>query len=208
MKKLGIILFTAALAAQAAVCTAAAEESSVKVRVTIGNAGELVLPCEEITVYDRDGDGKYTIDEALYAAHESAYEGGAAAGYATQNTDWGLSLKTLWGVTNGGSYGYAVNDVMSMGLTDQLHEGDYLSAYSFQDTTGFSDHYAYFDVRSLPDVKQGDTVTLKLTEIAYTPDWQQELKPVPNAAITIDGTETAFKTDADGKVDVRLEKEG
>jgi len=207
MKKLGIILLTAAVAVQAAAFSAAAEDGQISVRVTIGKEGALVLPCETVPVKDYDSDGSYTIDEVLKATHEQFYKGDGT-GYEAQTTDWGLSVKTLWGVTNGGSYGYAVNDVMSMGLSDKVKDGDYLSAYSFQDVTGFTDHYAYFDVHELKDAKQGDTVTLKLTEIAYKPDWTTELKPVPNAVITLDGQDTEFKTDENGSVSVKLDKAG
>ncbi len=207
MKKLGIILLTAAAAVQAAAFSAAAEDGQISVRVTIGKEGTLVLPCETVTVKDYDSDGSYTIDEVLKATHEQFYKGDGT-GYEAQNTDWGLSVKTLWGVTNGGSFGYAVNDVMSMSLSDKVKDGDYLSAYSFQDVTGFTDHYAYFDVHELKDAKQGDTVTLKLTEIAYKPDWTTELKPVPNAVITLDGQDTEFKTDENGSVSVKLDKAG
>ena len=207
MKKLGIILLTAAAAVQAAAFSAAAEDGQISVRVTIGKEGTLVLPCETVTVKDYDSDGSYTIDEVLKATHEQFYKGDGT-GYEAQNTDWGLSVRTLWGVTNGGSFGYAVNDVMSMSLSDKVKDGDYLSAYSFQDVTGFTDHYAYFDVHELKDAKQGDTVTLKLTEIAYKPDWTTELKPVPNAVITLDGQDTEFKTDENGSVSVKLDKAG
>lgn len=207
MKKLGIILLTAAAAVQAAAFSAAAEDGQISVRVTIGKEGTLVLPCETVTVKDYDSDGSYTIDEVLKATHEQFYKGDGT-GYEAQNTDWGLSVKTLWGVTNGGSFGYAVNDVMSMSLSDKVKDGDYLSAYSFQDVTGFTDHYAYFDVHELKDAKQGDTVTLKLTEIAYKPDWTTELKPVPNAVIKLDGQDTEFKTDENGSVSVKLDKAG
>ena len=208
MKKTGIILCTAALAFQAVAISASAEEASAKVYVTIGNAGKAVGAAEAVTVKDRDNDGKLTIDEALYAAHEQFYNGGAAAGYASETTQFGLSLKTLWGVTNGGGYGYTVNDVFSMGLADEVKEGDYLNAYDYQDLEKWSDRYAYFDVRSLPDAKQGDTVTLQLTELAYDAQGQVAKNPVANAVITVDGAETAYKTDADGKVDLKLEKAG
>ena len=208
MKKIGIILFTAALAAHVAAISASAEDATAKVFVTIGSAGKTVVAAEEVTVKDRDSDGKLTIDEALYAAHEQFFNGGAAAGYASETGQFGLSLKTLWGVTNGGGFGYTVNDVFSMGLADEVKTGDYLNAYDYQDLDKWSDRYAYFDVRTLPDAKQGDTVTLKLTELAYDAQGQVSKNPVANAVITVDGAETAYKTDADGKVDLKLEKAG
>lgn len=208
MKKIGIILCTAALAVQAAAISASAEEASAKVYVTIGNAGKTVVAAEAVTVKDLDSDGKLTIDEALYAAHEQFYNGGAAAGYANETTQYGLSLKTLWGVTNGGGYGYYVNDGFAMSLSDPVKEGDYLNAFVYQDLDKWSDRYAYFDVRTLPDAKQGDTVTLKLSEMVFGADGAPVPGPVANAVITVDGEETAYKTDADGKVDLKLEKAG
>ena len=208
MKKIGIILCTAALAVQAAAISASAEEASAKVYVTIGNAGKTVVAAEAVTVKDLDSDGKLTIDEALYAAHEQFYNGGAAAGYANETTQYGLSLKTLWGVTNGGGYGYYVNDGFAMSLSDPVKEGDYLNAFVYQDLDKWSDRYAYFDVRTLPDAKQGDTVTLKLSEMVFGADGAPVPGPVANAVITVDGEETAYKTDSDGKVDLKLEKAG
>ncbi|MBP5657968.1 MAG: hypothetical protein J6X52_05545, partial [Clostridia bacterium] len=79
------------------------------VYVTIAN-GELVLAREAVTLTDADNDGALTINDALYLAHEAKFEGGAAAGYASSTGDYGLSLTKLWGVENGGSYGYFVND--------------------------------------------------------------------------------------------------
>ena len=38
------------------------------------------------------GKSSYTIDDALYAAHEQYYEGGAAAGYLSTATNWGTRL--------------------------------------------------------------------------------------------------------------------
>ena len=57
-----------------------------------------MLAMEKITVADNDGDGALTINDALYAAHEKAFTGGAAAGYASVQSDWGLSLSKLWGI--------------------------------------------------------------------------------------------------------------
>ena len=210
MKKIGIILCTAALAVQGAVISASAEGAAAdaKVRVTIGNEGKTVVAAEEVTVKDLDSDGKLTIDEALYAAHEQFYNGGAAAGYANVTTSYGLSLKTLWGVTNGGGFGYYVHDGFAMSLADPVKDGDYLNAFVYQDLDKWSDRYAFFDVRTLPDAKQGDTVSLKLSEMAFGADGMPVPGPVANAVITVDGEETAYKTDADGKVDLKLEKAG
>ena len=112
--------------------------------VTISNAGELVLVREAVSVTDADGDGALTINDALIAAHDAKFEGGAEAGYASAQSDWGLSLTKLWGVENGGSYGYYVNDQMFMGLADPIATDDSIYAFVYKDTEGFSDAYAYF----------------------------------------------------------------
>ena len=59
--------------------------------------GKLVLVLEKIDLSDADGDGTITINDALYLAHEAEFEGGAAAGYASEQSDYGLSLTKLWG---------------------------------------------------------------------------------------------------------------
>ena len=57
--------------------------------------GKLVLVLEKIDLSDADGDGTITINDALYLAHEAEFEGGAAAGYASEQSDYGLSLTKL-----------------------------------------------------------------------------------------------------------------
>lgn len=207
MKKLGAIILTAAVAVQAAAFSAFAADDEITVHITIGAAGELAIPCEDVAVKDRDGDGVFTIDEALYAVHDLYYEGGAAAGYTSAESDWGLSIKKLWGLTNNGSFGYTVNDEFAMGLSDPVKNGDYLSAYAMKDAAGYSDAYCYFDVKAVPDAKQGDTLTLNLKKLQYV-GAQIETSAVPDAVITVDGEETAFKTDANGSVQVTLDRSG
>lgn len=53
----------------------------IDVYVSIADEGEVVMANDKITVTDRDASGDFTVDEVLYAAHETAYAGGAAAGY-------------------------------------------------------------------------------------------------------------------------------
>ena len=84
----------------------AAETPQAEVYVTIADgSGQLVLAQEAISVTDTDNDGVLTINDALYAAHEAKYDGGAAAGYASSVGQYGLAMDKLWGTENGGSYG-------------------------------------------------------------------------------------------------------
>ena len=117
-KALSIVL--ALLMLLAMIPASLAQETAPVVYVTIADQG-LKLVQRPIVLHDTDNDGVLTIADALYLAHEEGYEGGAAAGFATQMGDYGLSITRLWGVENGGAYGYYVNNQMSMGLTDTLN---------------------------------------------------------------------------------------
>lgn len=177
------------------------------------NTGKVILAQEKITVQDKNGDGKFNIDEALFAAHEAKYEGGAAAGYATADGMYGLYVTKLWGDTSG-NFGYYVNNGMSMGLTDEVKAGDYLNAFVYQvyqfdpvtyETT--ADSYSYFD-KYTASVTQGDSLTVTLKAVEFDASFNPVDVAVGDALILIDGVETAYKTDAQGKVTFPIEKTG
>lgn len=182
--------------------TFAAGESA-NVFVTISD-GILAVAQEPITVTDIDGDGALTINDAVYLAHEAKYEGGAAAGYASSSSAYGLGITMLWGVENGGSYGYYINNAAATGLTDTVKDGDYISAYVFTDTTNFSDVYCYFDVNTV-SAAEGQAFTLTLLAAGYDENWVPVVKPFEGATILIDGNETELKTDAEGKVTITID---
>lgn len=173
----------------------AAAEISPVVYVTIVN-GDLKLVQHPVSLYDTDGDGVLTVSDALYIAHEDCYEGGAQAGYAAQMGDYGLMLTRLWGVENGGAFGFYVNNVMSMGLADPIAEGDYVSAYVYTDTTGRSDTFTYFDTYT---AEPGE-ITLTLSASGFDPvTYAPVSTPVSGAEIVINGSNTGVFTDANGE---------
>lgn len=173
----------------------AAAEISPVVYVTIVN-GDLKLVQRPVSLYDTDGDGVLTVSDALYIAHEDSYEGGAQAGYAAQMGDYGLMLTRLWGVENGGAFGFYVNNVMSMGLADPIAEGDYVSAYVYTDTTGWSDTFTYFDTYT---AEPGE-ITLTLSASGFDPvTYAPVSTPVSGAEIVINGSNTGVFTDANGE---------
>ena len=51
--------------------------------ITIANKGNVVMFQQKITVVDVNHNGVFDVDDALFAAHEAGFEGGAAAGYST-----------------------------------------------------------------------------------------------------------------------------
>lgn len=200
MKKLLCMMMALAL-----LCGAAIAEIAY---VTISDGeGALVLAHTAVEFSDVDEDGALTVYDLLHAAHEAYYEGGAEAGFAAGDQGYGLSLTRLWGVENGGSYGYYVNDVSAMSLTDPVAEGDHVHAYVYTDTTAWSDVYCYFDAGEV-SAAAGETVKLTLTAATFDADWNPVAAPVANAIITVDGEDSAFVTGEDGSVELSLDAAG
>jgi hypothetical protein len=197
MKKTSILL----LALTVLLCTlqlsVAAEATTVT--VTISVAGKTTLHAMEVTVTDADGDGALTVSDALYAAHQAAFEGGAEAGYnAYIHKDYGLSLGKLWGDTSG-NFGYYVNHASAWGLSDPVKDGDVVDAFVYADGKYFSDQYTFFET----SVEQG-VLTLTLWGAGYDADWNPITTPVVGAKIILDGEETEIVTDENGKATLTL----
>lgn len=191
-----------------AVLAADPAAANISVYVTISDQnGDLAVKQEAITVTDTDSDGKFTIHDALYCAHELKYKGGAAAGYASASGSFGLSLTKLWGCENGGSYGYYVNNVQASELGNEIKEGDYINAFVYTDLTTYSDAYCYFDCNRAT-VAAGSSLTVTLTALTYAADFSLVQSPVSGAVITLNGAETEYQTDAEGKVTLQLNEIG
>ncbi|MBQ8920806.1 MAG: hypothetical protein IJ060_01415 [Oscillospiraceae bacterium] len=206
MKKQIAFLSTAALIlCSAAAAVPASAEEAPQIKVTVSNAGELKVTDETITLTDADGDGALTVNDALMLTHHQFY---GDEGYVTVQSDWGLSIQTLWGVTNGGSYGYTINDAFANSLTDTLKDGDRLYAYVYVDAKGYSDQYSYFDVKDAGTVDEGSEITLTLNALGFDENWAAVTEPVSGAVITINGTNTDYVTDENGQVTIKAEPAG
>lgn len=167
--------------------------------VTIADGeGKLVLIRKPVKLTDNDGNGTVSVAEALFTAHEAYYTGGAAAGYATTTTQWGLGINKLWGDTSG-NYGYYINNAMAWSLGDEVKAGDYLYAYVFSDPVGWTDMFSYFDVPTAT-INAGGTVTLTLTYMDFDLDWNPAPAPAVGAAVTVNGEASSYVTGAQGEV--------
>lgn len=203
MKKYAIAFLCALLAL--ALCGAAVAET---VYVTIADGqGQLVMVNAAIDVTDVDADGALTINDALYAAHEAAYEGGAEAGYAAADAGYGLSISKLWGEENGGSYGYYLNDVSAYSLLDPVADGDYLNAFVYTDLEAWSDVYCTFGYREVV-ADAGANIKLTLNMMTFDENWNPVSLPVEGAILTIDGEDSEVVTDAEGKAQFTIEAAG
>lgn len=203
----------------------AEEEGSIKIYMSVSNAGTLAtcndgeaMAFREVTVTDYDADNMITFHEALIAAHNTYFDGGAEAGYGY---DEGGFVQKVWGVANGGSYFFNQNGVsIPVGVMGQeIAENDYLTVCIMKDAEGFSDvANTYFKDASdhiVNRVEINATDALELTLIGCVLDystWQTVPTALPNIAIGIwqDGFQQlgSLKTGDDGKVSVSFTQPG
>ncbi len=209
----GLVLSCSAVGMNAFAADEPSSESAplkANVLVTVSDGTKLALSQADVLVTDLNGDEKLSIDETLVAAHDQFFEGGAAAGYKSSEKEGydGKSLDKLWGIENGGSYGYYVNSNSAWSLNDEVKEGDHLDAFVYSDAKKFSDVYCFFDIRENLDSKEGDSLTLKLSKIQYDPvTYAPSNVPVVGAEITIDGKGTGVLTDESGSATIILTKD-
>lgn len=188
-------------------CAVFAEAADPVVFVSISDdAGNLVLAHVPVVVTDEDGDGALTICDALMNAHAAYHPDGVAA-FAAVTSEWGLSMAKLWGIENGGSYGYCVNDASAMSLVDPIKDGDHVKVYAYVDLTAWSDTYCYFTV-PVAEAAVNTGVALALSANAYDENWAPITVPVAGAVITVNGEKTEIVTDENGNAVLTLAEAG
>jgi len=160
-----------------------ATANPVKIYVTLSNKGNVVLFQQNITVTDVNNNGFFDVDDALYAAHEVGYTGGAAAGYASEVTQYGLGISKLWGDTSY-CYGYWLNNASCWSLEDVVAEGNHLVAFVYTDSTNWSDAYTKFEKFDYA-ATAGKTLTLKLDKAGYDANWNTVFSAHAGANIAV-----------------------
>lgn len=186
--------------------TAFAEEAPTVFVSISDDTGALVMAYQPVPLTDADADGALTICDALINAHAAAHPDGAAA-FAAVNSEWGLSMAKLWGVENGGSYGYCVNDASAMSLVDPINAGDHVKAYVYTDLTAWSDTYCYFAAPVAAGTVNGE-IALTLSANGYDANWNPVINPVAGAVITVNGEKTEIVTDENGNAVLTLAEAG
>ena len=205
MKKVIILFTTLALLLSLFAISASAEQPIPYAFVTVAVKGELVAAQVYIELQDLDNDGQTTVNDALIALHKQMYPGGADAGYASYQSDYGLSMSKLWG-DESGMFGYYHNNKPCQSLSDPIAQGDSVAAFVYA-SADWSDLYTYFD-REVRTVDPGDEITLTLMAAGYDENWNPISYPVEGATLTFDGEKTTYVTDAYGKVTFFLEEAG
>ena len=190
----------------------AADTAGIKVYVTISDKGELardksgrIMAHKAVTVKDLDGDGKYSVNEALTAAHAAYYAEGTD-GYAAA----GDSVSKLWGVSTY-SLLFFVNDKgLSHGVgTDTVSANDDVAAAIMSDTSTYTDYYTFFNAKTRT-VTKGQKMTLNLKGHLGMAMDEKDKADTAMAGFTVstaDGRQLGT-TDAKGSVTFSFDKEG
>ena len=136
-----------------------------------------------VTVTDLDKDGYLTVDEAVVAAHDAYFEGGAAAGYEVGGAY--NSVQKLWGVPTSNTLFYVNGEGIPSGVTaDTVAEGDAIYASVNKDDIYYGDWYTVFMQTDMA-AKEGANITVNVKGnwgMAYT---EQEKVKVPLKDIQI-----------------------
>lgn len=168
--------------------------------VNINISGTTHLAMAEVPLEDCNGVEGITIDDILLMAH-ALYAPNGTEDYASYDH---RLISMLWS-DQSGSFGYTVNAEFAWDLQDPVANGDVVDAFVYIDPQ-WTDQYSYFDHRLVSvDVNQSFELTL-FRMAPYGADYKTEL--CSGAEIYIDGEKTEYRTDAEGKVTIKLEKGG
>ena len=192
MKKILTVAIILALIMNIAICE---NNNTVTVIVTKGSD---ILCFGNVDVTDIDEDGVLTINDVLSITHSEYYEAGTD-GYASYQSDYGLSLGLLWGIDNGGAYSYYINNMSPMDLSAEVVGGDVIHAFIYEDTTAWSDTYCWFNETELT-VNAGETVTLTLSSMGYDEAWNVVVSPLQGVMFMLEGVETGIVSGEDGSI--------
>ena len=196
-KAVAVVLLLAMLFSIMPTAAWADESDETTAYVTVVNQGELVMAHKAVTVTT----GSAIIDDFLREAHANYYTGDTD-GYASAEGDYGLSITELWGDTSG-AYGYYVNDASAWSLADPVNDGDHVVAFIYSDQIYWGDQYSFFDTHKVV-TENGLELILEVSVSGYDAEWNPVQVPMVDAVITIDGAETDFRTDENGRAIISL----
>ena len=198
MKKVISIVLALAMILCFAACGKKEPEPAPKkpgANVTIVVAGEIKVANEHVDFEDFNGDGAYNIDEVLKAAHKQF---GKEEDYASAETQWGLGITKLWG-DESGAFGYYVDNVSAMGLSDPVVDGQRVVAFVYADQTYWSDAYCFVESA----VAENGNLTIHVCKAGFDENWAPVQVDAEGAEVLLNGASIGT-TGADGKVTYKL----
>lgn len=161
----------------------AAGENTISVSVSVFDQGEFArdksdspMMGKTVSVQDWNGDGLYSLDEALASAHEQ-YAPNGKEDYAGGEGDWGYSVFKLWGMETS-ALGFYKNDALTGAVDGEyLDNGDRVTAFIYKDQTNWSDRYSYFNKDHLT-VCVGQEFELELKYDSWGTELAQATAPI------------------------------
>lgn len=114
------------------------------------NEGKTQLYCAALTVEDQDCDGTITYSDLFNAAHKTYCTAGTE-GFATIDTDYGPFITKFWG-SETSAVSYYANNAAVNSMNDRVNGNANVVAFFYQDTTGYTDLYTWFDKDSVKTV--------------------------------------------------------
>ena len=205
------VVMTLTLIPMVGIFAFAAESSNITVFMTVSLEGELaataggsVMGWKPVIVEDTNGDGKYSYDEALVAAH-AIYK---KDGYATTEGQYGLEVTKLWGVETAYNTFFTNGTAISMNVGESyVEDGDFLVACTLADTSYWSDYYTFFNKKALYP-KAGDKITLNLQDVPAFGGDTAALSGATIGICTSDGFQSLGTTDENGNVELSFDEPG
>ena len=192
-----------------------ANAAEATVYLTVSNQGLLAadndgkaMANREVTVTDRNGDGKLSYEEALVAGHETYH---SADGYSAP----GGYVGKLWGIESANTLFFVNNQGLATGVSvDTVANGDRLVASINKDNMYYSDWYSFFDATE-KTVTANEEFSLILKGhlgMAWT-DADKADTALENISIGVweNGTFSAIEgktTDSNGNVTLSFEEAG
>lgn len=95
-----------------------------------------------------------------------------------------------------------------MGLADEVKSGDYINAFVYPDPSAWATtYYGWFD-KNTAEADEGGEIEVTLMRASFDENYQMVPVAVEGAAITVNGSATEVKTDAEGKAKIKLDNAG
>ena len=145
-----------------------------------------------------------TVGDVIKSVHEKWFTDGEA-GYSTSAGQYGDMITKLWGIENGGSYGYYINGAMAMGLTDPVKPGDIIDVFVYKDAAGYSDIYTHLTAEA-----NGAEVTVTVNAVTgFDANYNPVFGPLAGTKVCYIGStgnlvDTGIVTGEDGTASITL----
>lgn len=187
------------------------DTQSITAYVTVCQHGEIVTDKNgdfvAVVPIELDGETEYDINDVFTELHDQLFSGGTASGYTAADIGYGsLSITKFWGVETQ-NVSYMHNGAYAMGLEEKVENNDKLEVSLNYGTYPNTELYATFD-KSSDVIFKKDTVSLTLTQMTLDSEYNPVFSPCEGATVTIDGEETEYVTNDEGKAELPFDTAG